>query len=115
MQCGGPGRCGHRATRHLGGHLDTRPFLNSPHGCQHAPQTTCSPAPRAQPTPGTKMSPKPRREKGRSHRESGEVFSLGTFSTMGSCGESRAQPDPNPLTLLGPKPRAHEAGWRTFS
>lgn len=48
------------------------------------------------------MSPKPRREKGRSHRESGEVFSLGTFSTMGSCGESRAQPGrpPAPTNLL---------------
>lgn len=79
------------SVHHPGGHLATRPFLNSPHE-RHAPQPTCSPAPPAQSIPGTKMSPKPRREKGRSHRESGEVFNLGTFNTMGSCGESGAQP-----------------------
>ena len=117
MQHGGPGRCGHTIVMHYpGGHLATRPCLKSLNGCHHVPQPTCSPAPCAQPTPGTKMSPKPRREKGRSHRESGEVFSRGTFSTMGSCGESRAQPGrPCPPTLLGPQPTAPVAGWPTFS
>lgn len=40
--------------------------------------------------PGTKTSPKPRREKGRSHRASGEKFNLGTLSTMGSWRKTRA-------------------------
>lgn len=42
------------------------------------------------------------------------MFSLGTFSTMGSCGESRAQPG-RPPTLLGPQPTVPVAGWPTFS
>lgn len=42
------------------------------------------------PIPGTRMSPKPSREKGRSHRASGEAFSLGTFRTMGSWGREEA-------------------------
>lgn len=73
---------------HPGSHLNPRPFLNPRHG-RHAHSPLAGPSPCTQATPGTKMSPKPRREKGRSHRARGEVFSLGTFSTMGSCEESR--------------------------
>lgn len=52
------------------------------------------------------MSPNPRREKGRSHRANGEVFSLGTFRTMGSCGEEAAPADPashHPPRATGPE------------
>lgn len=52
------------------------------------------------PVPGTRMSPKPRREKGRSHRASGEAFSLGTFRTMGSCGERRQHLQTSPSRQL---------------
>lgn len=54
---------------------------------QHRQRPPGHPSPA--PVPGTRMSPKPRREKGRSHRASGEAFSLGTFSTMGSCREGQ--------------------------
>lgn len=109
-----PGRCGQTTMHHLGGRPSCpRPFLHSLHGCR-APQPTSHPPP-TQPAPGTKMSPKPRREKGRSHRERGEVFSLGTFSTMGSCGESRAQPGRAHPPAAGATAQAHVVGRHTFS
>lgn len=38
------------------------------------------------------MSPNPRREKGLSHRASGEEFSRGTFRTIGSLERKRHNP-----------------------
>lgn len=75
----------------------------SPRGCPAPLLPRTPPTPGwPPPVPGTRMSPKPSREKGRSHRASGEALSLGTFRTMGSWGGREAavsgtRPSP-PLT-----------------
>lgn len=107
---GKPGRCGHTACSTPEATLATDPSSTPCMGFMSR-GPPAGPAPRARPTPGTKMSPKPRREKGRSHRDSGEVLSLGTFSTMGSCGESRAQLGGSRQHLCqSPQPEACRAG-----
>ena len=92
--------CGEKARGPGGVPCDGRPCFQTGPGGQPATQganpacsTRAPPTGRSQgrpprtPVPGTRMSPKPRREKGRSHRASGEAFSRGTFRTMGSWGE----------------------------
>ena len=78
-----------------------RPALGPTSPSGPAPPGHPSPAP----VPGTRMSPKPRREKGRSHRASGEAFSLGTFSTMGSCREGQCLQHPPALLPAHSAPR----------